>query len=61
MLKVECGNQGLALLAENLEQKGCDNEGVALLAKNVEVGRGNQGLAKSFETGCTNQGVALLK
>ena len=45
-VEVGCGNQGVALLAENLEEKGCGNRVVALLAKSVEVGCGNQSLAK---------------
>ena len=54
----------MALLAENLDEKGFGNGGVALLAKSVEVGCGNQGaaqLAEIFEEkGCSNGGVALL-
>ena len=55
-VEVWCGNQGVALLAENLDEKGFGNGGVALLAKSVEVGCGNQGvalLAKNLEEkGC---------
>ena len=44
-VEVGCGNQGVALLAKNLEEKGSGNGGVALLAKSVEVGCGNQCVA----------------
>ena len=40
-VEVGCGNQGVALLAENLEEKGCGNRGAALLAKSGKVGCGN--------------------
>ena len=54
----------MALLTENLEEKGCGNGGVALLAKSVEVGCGNQGVALLAENleekGSGNIGVALL-
>ena len=46
-VEVGCGNQGVALLATNLEEKGCGNEGLALLSNGGSwIGQSRCGTAR---------------